>query len=210
MEIGENRTSTICKIELPSKKLTRIAKLEGADYFFIRNDSFYYTAGSMTTDPSVYRLSLDGKTKQQVSPTVLDTQDQRYRYYIGHATAPQFGLYFPLMRQPLPLTGETYIEDQMDTLDYDMERRVNRGEQLSTLEFDMTDYIGEPDSDAAAFVEREQEGGWGWGDTAAKEKEERVTYLHLFHHGDETIRKITGWEVELLDILHGVGLFYRE
>lgn len=32
-----------------------------------------------------------------------------------------------------------------------MERGVSRGEQLSTLEFDMTVYIGDPDSDEGAI-----------------------------------------------------------
>jgi len=187
---GINQTGDIYKFEMPSKKLTRLTSLGGIDQFFLKNKSIYYITNSMTIEPGVYRMSLDGKSKGRVSSTILDERDKRYRYYIGSGIQTDWlEVYFPLMRQPLPPTGGTYIEQNDDN--WDSEK--NKEEQLSTYFFYMTDYMGDADSDSFVFVERDKEKG--------------ITFLHLFNRGNEIVRKIIGWELEPLDILHGWAYF---
>ncbi|MBT2290116.1 hypothetical protein J7E73_13365 [Paenibacillus albidus] len=60
---GANQTSDIYKFEMSSKKLTRLTSLGGIDQFFLKNKSIYYITNSMTIEPGVYRMSLDGKSR---------------------------------------------------------------------------------------------------------------------------------------------------
>lgn len=191
---GDGQTGDIYKLTLSSKKLTRLTNLGEIDQFFLKNQSIYYTTNSMTINPGVYRMSLDGKSKKRVSPIVLDPQDKKYHYYIGYGIQTHGDLYFPLMRQPLPSTGEMYIEEKDDDETvFDRIFKKTKEEQLSSYSFFMTDYIGDADSDSLFFVERD--------------KDRDTTYLHLFHKGNEIVRKITGWELEPLDVLDGWAYF---
>jgi|GEM_PF-6182179 len=191
---GDGQTGDIYKFTMSSKKLTRLTNLGEIDQFFLNNQSIYYTTNSMTIDPGVYRMSLDGRSKKRVSPIVLDPQDKKYHYYIGHGIQTLGDLYFPLMRQPLPSTGEIYIEENDDDeTAFDRIFKKTKEEQLSSYFFFMDDYIGEADSDSFFFVERD--------------RDKHTTYLHLFHKGNEIVRKITGWELEPLDVLDGWAYF---
>lgn len=187
---GVNQTSDIYKLEMPSKRLTRLTSQGGIDQFFLKNKSIYYITKSMTIEPGVYRMALDGKSKVRVSSTLLDEQDKRYRYYIGSGIQSDgLDVYFPLMREPLPSTGDKYIEQKDVEIEDNWKPVKDKEEQLSTYFFYMTDYIGDADSDSFVYVERDEETG--------------TTYLHLFKKGNEIVRKIIGWELEPLDILHG-------
>ncbi|MEK5237399.1 hypothetical protein NST99_17065 [Paenibacillus sp. FSL L8-0470] len=191
---GVNQTSDIYKLEVSSKRLTRLTSLGGIDQFFLKNKSIYYITNSMTIESGVYRMALDGKSKIRVSSTLLDAQDKRYRYYIGSGIQTDgLDVYFPLMRQPLPSTGEKYIVQKDDEIEFNWKTPKNNEEQLSTYFFYMTDYMGDADSDSFVFVEHDEE-----ADTI---------YLHLFKKGNEIVRKIIGWELEPLDILHGWAYF---
>ncbi|GIO85781.1 hypothetical protein J25TS5_27130 [Paenibacillus faecis] len=191
---GEGQAGGIYKFTMSSKKLTRLTNLGEIDQFFLKNQSIYYTTNSMTIDRGVYRMSLDGRSKKRVSPTVLDPQDKKYHYYIGYGIQTLGDLYFPLMRQPLPSTGEMYIEENVDDeTAFDRIFKKTKEEQLSSYSFFMTDYIGEADSDSFFFVERD--------------RDKHTTYLHLFQKGDEIVRKIIGWDLEPLDVLDGWAYF---
>jgi hypothetical protein len=190
LKYGPGQKGDIYKFEMSSKKLTRLTNFGGIDAFYLKNNNIYYINGSMTIEPGVYRMSLDGKAKVRVSPTVLDEQDQKYRYYIGSGIMnPGTDVYFPLMRQLLPSTGETYIQPKEDRIYYNREPGKKREEQLSTHFFFMSDYLGDAESDVFVFVEQDEE--------------KNVSYLHLFNKGNEIVRKIKGYVLAPVDILDG-------
>ncbi|WP_334075361.1 DUF5050 domain-containing protein [Paenibacillus sp. A14] len=189
---GDGQTGDIYKFTMSSKKLTRLTNLGEIDLFFLKSQSIYYTTNSI--DPGVYRISLDGSSKIRVNPIVLNPQDKKYHYYIGYGIQTLGDIYFPLMRQPLPSTGEMYIEENDDDeTAFDQIFKKTKEEQLSSYFFFMDDYIGEADSDSFFFVERD--------------RDKHATYLHLFQKGDEIVRKIIGWDLEPLDVLDGWAYF---
>ncbi|MHA6534750.1 hypothetical protein [Paenibacillus sp. BAC0078] len=172
----------IYKLEMPSKALTRLTFTGGIDGFNLKNDSIYYFTGSMTTEPGVYRMPLDGKKPAvRINPAMLDTGDKSYRYYFGSADMSLPYLYFPLLRQKWPVAGEQYIDPEEAEQDFE--------ESVSQYEVNYSDYLGDRDADIFMFTERDEESG--------------ISYLHLYNQGKETVRKVKDWVIEPVDILHG-------
>ncbi|MFC5529718.1 hypothetical protein [Cohnella yongneupensis] len=196
LKYDKNRKSDIYQLEISTKKIKRLTNEGNIDYFFLKKNSIYYVKGSMGMEPSVYRISLNGKSKVRVSPTVLDVGDKKYRYYIGSTGPIEEGedIYFPLVRNPWPSSGEKYIEPLEE--EYSLESENKDEEVLSAFEVEYSDYIGDIDSDSFVFTE--------------KDAETEMSYLHLIFKNKEKVRKINGWSVEPLDILNGWVYFTAE
>ncbi|KAI7256820.1 hypothetical protein KC345_g10921, partial [Hortaea werneckii] len=169
-------------VATPDRVKTYLVLEDGIDGFTIKNNSIYYYKGSMTVEPGVYRMPLDGKQAEaRINAALMDTGDKSFRYYIGSADMSRRDLYFPLVREKWPVTGEPYINQ--DEIVQDSE------EAVSQYEVNYSDYIGDRDSDIFVFNERDEDTG--------------SSYLHLFYQGKETVRRIQEWIVEPLDILQG-------
>lgn len=193
LKYDENRKSDIYQLEISSNKLKRLTNEGDIEYFFLKKNSIYYVKGSMTIEPSVYRISMSGKSRVRVSPTVLDEGDKKYRYYIGSTGPLDMGddIYFPLVRQPWPSTGEKYIKRQ------EKEESEHKGEEvLSAYEVGYSDYIGDVDSDSFVYTEKDLKSG--------------ASYLHLFFKNTEKVRKINDWSLEPVDIINGWAYFTAE
>lgn len=182
LKYAQSHSGDIYKMDMPTKTVTRLTFTGGIDGFSLQNDTIYYFTGSMTVEPGVYRMPLDGKKPAvRINPAMQDTGDKTYRYYFGSADKSLPYLYFPLVRQKWPAAGEQYIDPE--------EVEQNSEESVSQYEVNYSDYLGDRDADIFMFTERDEESG--------------NSYLHLYNKGKETVRKVKDWVIEPVDILHG-------
>ncbi|AKG34825.1 hypothetical protein [Paenibacillus durus] len=170
-------------MDMPSKALTRLTHIGNIDYFYLSNQSIYYVTSSLTVDPKVYRMSLDGKKATRVSPIVLEAQDKSYQYFFGWDKESGD---FVLKRKPLPSTGEMYTNTEENSYE---NTEADEAEKLSTYQVYFSDYIGDAESDTFVYAEHDEK--------------TQTSYLHLFNKGKDTVRKLREWEAEPVDIVHG-------
>ncbi|WP_223110745.1 hypothetical protein [Paenibacillus sinensis] len=176
----------IYRLNMPVKTWTRLTYTGNIDYFYFSNNSIYYVTSSLTIEPGVYRMSMEGNNAVRVNASGMEARDQHYQYYFGFNYYTQD---FALRRKPLSdvTNDETYIRSDEDT--YYEEEQDDKSEKLSTYEVYMNGYIWDVESDQFVFSERDSDN--------------RTSYLHLFKNGKETVRKLKGWQSEPLDIIDG-------
>lgn len=177
----------IYRLNMPAKTWTRLTYTGNIDYFYFRNNSIYYVTSSLTIEPGVYRMSMEGKDAVRVNESVMEARDKSYKYYFGW---DRYAQDFVLKRKPLSDVDndETYISTDEDTY-YVEEEQEDKGERLSTYLVFMDGYIWDVESDQFVYSERDDAN--------------RTSYLHLFKNGKETVRKLKGWSSDPLDIIDG-------